>query len=175
MGEKNIVICDQEVKYAENLMENIMEQKELAVKVYVCSTWEHVEMFSQDKRIHILVVDENYAKKDRSEVDAEQVFVLTTGNDKNVYQEEQCVYKYQCVDQILSEILETYFEKTKENVMKSVQKESVKIMAVYSPVHRAGKTSFAVTFGKELAKFKKVLYLNMEEYFGYGGNVREDR
>ena len=25
MSEKNIVICDQEVKYAEKLMENIME------------------------------------------------------------------------------------------------------------------------------------------------------
>lgn len=39
MSEKNIVICDQEVKYAEKLMENIMERKEFAVRVYVCSTW----------------------------------------------------------------------------------------------------------------------------------------
>lgn len=35
MSEKNIVICDQEVKYAEKLMENIMERKEFAVKVYM--------------------------------------------------------------------------------------------------------------------------------------------
>ena len=168
MSEKNIVICDKEVKYAEKLMENIMERNEFAVKVYVCSTWENVKILSQDRSIHILVVDETYAKRDCSEVDAEQIFVLTTGNCKNVYREEKCVYKYQCVDQILSEILETYFEKTKENVMKSVKKEFVKIIAIYSPIHRVGKTSFAIAFGKELAKFKKVLYLNMEEYFGYG-------
>ncbi len=169
MSEKNIVICDREVKYAENLMENIMERKEFAVKVYVCSTWENVKILSKEKSIDILVVDEAYAKIDRSGVDAEQIFVLTTGNYKNVHQEEKCVYKYQCVDQILSEILETYFERTKENMMKSVKKESVQILAVYSPIHRTGKTSFAIALGKELAKFKKVLYLNMEEYFGYGG------
>ena len=87
MSEKNIVICDKEVKYAEKLMENIMERNEFAVKVYVCSTWENVKILSQDRSIHILVVDETYAKRDCSEVDAEQIFVLTTGNCKNVYRE----------------------------------------------------------------------------------------
>ena len=169
MSEKNIVICDREVRYAEKLMENIVERKEFAVKVHVCSTWENVKIFSQEKKIHILVVDEIYAKREWSEVNAEQIFVLTTGSCKHVYQEEKYVYKYQCVDQILSEILETYFERTKENVMKSVKKGSVKIIAVYSPIHRVGKTNFAIAFGKELAKSKKVLYLNMEEYFGYAG------
>ena len=66
----NIVICDKEVKYAEKLMENIMERNEFAVKVYVCSTWENVKILSQDRSIHILVVDETYAKRDCSEVDA---------------------------------------------------------------------------------------------------------
>ena len=134
MSEKNIVICDQEVKYAEKLMENIMERKEFAVKVYVCSTWENVKILSRDKNIHILVIDETCAKKERKGVEAAQIFVLT-----------------------------------KENMMRSVKKESVKMLAVYSPIHRAGKTSFAVAFGKELARCKKVLYLNLEEYFGYGG------
>ena len=68
---------------------------------------------SRDKNIHILVIDETCAKKERKGVEAEQIFVLTTGNFQNVSQDEKCVYKYQCVDQILSEILETYFERTK--------------------------------------------------------------
>ena len=45
MSEKNIVICDKEVKYAAKLMENIMERNEFAVKMYVCSTWENVNYF----------------------------------------------------------------------------------------------------------------------------------
>lgn len=169
MSEKNIVICDREIKYAQNLMENIMERKEFAVKVHVCSTWENVEMLSRETKIHILIVDESCAKKERSSVGADQTVVLTTGGSREKYPGEKSVYKYQCVDQILSEILETYFEKTKENMMKSFKKKSVKLFAVYSPIHRAGKTRFAVEFGKELAKMRKTLYLNLEEYFGFGG------
>ena len=110
MSEKNIVICDQEVKYAEKLMENIMERKEFAVRVYVCSTWENVKILSRDKNIHILVIDEPTSVNGPLRLAAEQIFVLTTGNFQNVSQDEKCVYKYQCVDQILSEILATYFE-----------------------------------------------------------------
>lgn len=169
MSEKNIVICDREINYAQNLMENIVERKEFAVKVYVCSTWENVKMLSEETMIHILIVDEECAKKDRRDVRAEQTIVLTTGSSTETYPNENCVYKYQCVDQILSEILETYFEKTNENMMKSLKKKSVKVYAVYSPIHRAGKTRFAVAFGRELAKRRKTLYLNLEEYFGFGG------
>lgn len=169
MSEKNIVICDREINYARNLMENIVERKDFAVKVYVCSTWENVKMLSEETMIHILIVDEEFAKKDRSAVPAEQTIVLTTGSSTETYLNENCVYKYQCVDQILSEILESYFEKTNENMMKSLKKKSVKVYAVYSPIHRAGKTRFAVAFGQEMARRRKTLYLNLEEYFGFGG------
>ena len=87
-------------------------------------------------------------RKSEKEWRQNRIFVLTTGNFQNVSQDEKCVYKYQCVDQILSEILEIYFERTKENMMRSVKKESVKMLAVYSPIHRAGKTSFAVAIWK---------------------------
>ena len=42
-------------------------------------------------------------------------------------------------------------------------------MAVYSPIHRLGKTKFAIALGKECAKKKTVLYLNLEEYSGLTG------
>lgn len=40
------------------------------------------------------------------------------------------------------------------------------LIGVYSPIHRIGKTKFAMEMGKELAKKGPVLYLNMEEYAG---------
>ena len=42
------------------------------------------------------------------------------------------------------------------------------LIAVYSPVHRIGKTQFAIKLGKELAEREPVLYLNLEEYSGGG-------
>lgn len=168
MSEKNLVICDSEFQYASNLMENIAERRELAVKAYACTTWEKVKLLSSEKKIHILIVDETCPGKEREKVKADQVFVLTTGNCRDLQKEEKSIYKYQCVDQILAEIFEAYFERTNEDIMKRVKKEHLKQIAVYSPVHRAGKTTFAIALGKELAKRKKVLYLNLEGYSGFG-------
>lgn len=56
----------------------------------------------------------------------------------------------------------------KKKFFQVVKKGQQKIIAVYSPIHRVGKTTFALALGKELAKREEVLYLNMEEYAGFG-------
>lgn len=168
MSKKNLVICDHEFRYANNLMENISERKDLAVKVYTCTTWDKVDSFSKKKKIHILLVDEQYPSEQRKKIEAGQTFVLTSGVCKDLEDSEKAIYKYQCVDQILAEIFETYCEKTKEEIFQVVKKGQQKIIAVYSPIHRVGKTTFALALGKELAKREEVLYLNMEEYAGFG-------
>lgn len=168
MNGKNLVICDSEFLYANKLMENILEKKELAIKVYICTTWEKVEALAEEQKIHILIVDEKLLQEDRGLVKAGQVFILTkqAGNFEDTV--EKRIYKYQCADQILAEIFDTYFERTKEMLFREVKRYAPRMIAVYSPIHRAGKTSFAIGLGKELGKQRKTLYLNLEEYAGFG-------
>ena len=47
-----------------------------------------------------------------------------------------------------------------------------KIIGIYSPIHRIGKTTFALKLGKELAEEENVLYMNLETYAGMGGYFR---
>lgn len=166
MNERNLIICDREVRYANRLGENISERDDLAVKVYVCSNLEKVLEFSKDKPIHMFVVDERYSHEERNQIEANQVFVLCRGKAQDLGNEENQVEKYQCADEIIREIFETYVDKTKENVMRCKKRQRARLLAVYSPIHRLGKTTFAIAMGKECAKNKKVLYLNMEEYAG---------
>lgn len=173
MNEKNLVICDREVRYANGLGENIAEREDLAVKVYVCSNFERVLELAKDKRIHIFIVDEQFAYAQRTQIGANQIFVLARGKVADLGEEEWAVGKYQCADEIIREVFEFYIDRTKENVMRSMNKERARLVAVYSPIHRIGKTSFAMALGKECAKKKKVLYLNLEEYAGFE-EVREE-
>lgn len=166
MNEQNLVICDREIRYANGLGENISKQENLAVKVYVCSNLAKVIELSKEKPIHIFVVDEGYSFSERSQIKTNQVFVLARGKVSDLGEEEYQVRKYQCADEIIREIFESYVEKTKKNVTRSVRKDAARLVAIYSPIHRLGKTTFAIAFGKECAKKKKVLYLNMEEYAG---------
>ena len=166
MSEKNVVICDREVRYANGLGENIAEREDLAVKVYVCSSFERVLELEQAKKIHIFIVDEEIAYAQRTQIDANQVFVLAKGKVADLGEEEWAIGKYQCADEIIRQVFEFYVDRTKENVMRCMNKERARMVAVYSPIHRIGKTSFALALGKECAKSKKVLYLNLEEYAG---------
>lgn len=166
MSDKNVVICDREIRYANGLGENIAEREDLAVKVYVCSSLERVLELEQAKRIHIFIVDEEITYAQRTQIGANQVFVLTRGKVADLGEEEWAIGKYQCADEIIRQIFEFYVDRTKENVMRCMNKERARMVAVYSPIHRVGKTSFALALGRACAKSKKVLYLNLEEYAG---------
>ena len=58
MREKNLVICDEEFRYAESLGENFRKHEELMMKVYVCTNMQSAMQFSKEKQIHIFVVGE---------------------------------------------------------------------------------------------------------------------
>lgn len=166
MNERNLVICDREIRYADSLGENISMREDLAVKVYVCSSLDKVLELMEDKSIHLFLVDETYSYEERSVIEAAQIFVLGRGRIFDLGEEECQVRKYQCADEIIREIFEVYVDKTKENVMRIMRKEEVRMVAVYSPLHRLGKTTFAKELGKACAKKKKVLYMSLEEYAG---------
>lgn len=166
MSDKNVVICDREIRYANGLGENIAEREDLAVKVYVCSSFEHVLELKQAKRIHIFIVDEEITYAQRTQIGANQVFVLARGKVADLGEEEWSIGKYQCADEIIRQVFEFYVDRTKENVMRCMNKERARMVAIYSPIHRVGKTTFALALGKECARKKKVLYLNLEEYAG---------
>ena len=51
--------------------------------------------------------------------------------------------------------------------------EKVRIIGIFSPVHRSRKTGYALRLGKDLAKTYNVLYLNLEMYGGIGGHFPE--
>lgn len=169
MNEKNLVICDREIRYANSLATNITNEANWAVKVCVCSSIEHVFNFMKDHQIHILIVDESYLYSERQQIMADQTYVLCKDRVIDLGTEEKEILKYRCADDIIREIFEIYTEYMDDNLMLLGRKRGTRLIAVYSPIHRIGKTSFAIALGKEYAKCKETLYLNLEEYPSFEG------
>lgn len=175
MSEKNLVICDRESLYAEGLAENVSMRSEFALNVYTFTSMEHIIRFQQKKNIHILVIDEKFLAEEREKLSAEQIFVLTKDSCKDLQEYEREIFKFQSSDVILAEIFEKYCESGTGSILKSNRKKKHRVVAVYSPIHRIGKTTFSIAFGKELAKHERVLYLNLEDYADHrfeSGNQR---
>lgn len=166
MHVKNFVICDSQKQYSNNLLQIFRQKRTEGYQFYLFHKKEELEKFAQKKKIHILLLDEAYSQELYEEIHADKKLLLVKQVKKS-RSGVRMISRYQSA----------------ENIWKQVQKEAVKrqlpnrknritsngeLLAVYSPIHRIGKTQFAIKLGKELAEKEPVLYLNLEEYSGVG-------
>lgn len=164
MYGRNLVICDAEKQYAKNLLQIFSAKQEAGVQLFLFYTLEELQKFSEQKKIHILLIAGEYPKEQRDGIPAEAQYVLFR-EDGELGADEHGVLRYQSADAIWSQILEsTRDREVRPAIAAAKTKEAV--IGVYSPVRRIGKTRFALGLGKRLAEKEPVLYLNLEEYSG---------
>lgn len=163
MEGKCFVICDREQAYADGLA--LVLADKIDFQIHVCSSVEQVKLVAKEKSIKILLVEEYFAEEMCLGMDAEEMIILV--NETMAAVKGKAIYKYQSVDAILAEILEICLEDHHSGILKKKLYKDSCLIGVYSPIHRIGKTTFAVMLGRELAEKERVLYLNMEEYSGW--------
>lgn len=164
MESKSLVICDPEEQYAQALAFYIMNCKGIHFQVHVCSQIRHV------KEPNILLISDIYEEAEIAKMKADKVLILTGGMTD--LDREDVIYKYQTGGKILEEIL-THCEEVytgRELFFSASGKKKGKLLGVFSPVHRIGKTSYALKLGEQLAESENVLYLSLEFYGGLGGH-----
>ena len=167
MGSKALVICDPEESYAQALAFYIMNRKGIHFQVQVCSEIQHIQ------ETDLLLISDYYPNEDRKSVNAGKV-ILLSGNG-NYGQREDVIYKYQAGEQILDELLKLCEEVYTEDELffSSAVKKKGKMIGIFSPVHRIGKTTYALELGESMAASENVLYLNLELYGGIGGHFEK--
>lgn len=169
MKSTNLVICDSEENYARALAIFFSGKKEFAFQVHVCSSIQSIAMLAAEKEPDILLIDLQHMQELPSQIKAKKVFLLTAGGEK-AEGEINALYKYQSGESILADMMKKapeLFEVSGRTT--SVERRKKKVIGVFSPVHRAGKTGYALELGEQLAQSENVLYLNLEIYSGSGG------
>lgn len=177
MKSKNLVICDSEEEYAKALAMFFMKKKELMLQVHVCSRVSNAAALGEKIQTDLLLVSAEYAKEVQEEVKAEKVFVLGTRERAEGELRYPVLYKYQPGERLLGDLIRECAELFDAgNMMYGMPGGKVrKVIGVFSPVHRVGKTAYALKLGEELAESENVLYLNLETYAGAGGHFEENR
>ncbi len=175
---KNLVICDPEEGYANALALYLMHRKELSLQVQVCSGLDHVQEVAGHTRIDFLFLPESISPKEREQVTAAQVFILTGAPDLTpggAAGDVPRVYKYQSGEKILGEMLRCCQDLQEEGALfrKPGGKKEAEVIGIFSPVHRIGKTTYALKLGEELSRSANVLYLNLELCGGIGDTFEE--
>ena len=142
-----------------------------------------IKLFSQEQlcsaepilpeQLHIWIMPNSGGHAILHQLLAEKIFLLTTGTEEA--DGENQVYKYQSGEKIVEDMIRICGLEASENesIYKGGRKQGGKIIGIFSPVHRIGKTTYGLKLGEEMAATENVLYLNLEIYGGIGGHFEE--
>lgn len=176
MSRKILAICDSEPTYARKLMEQICLNQNSELQVRTFSDAGQLFQYSKKHDIDLLLMEDCYQEDVRYKIPAKKRFLLAKDAGQEFYArqsgQETVIPKYQPAEVILRQILGAVAEATKQTTQndrtKIVQSKTEEgmLVGVYSPVHRIGKTQFALRLAEHLSRDASVLYLNLEEYSG---------
>lgn len=159
------MICDSEAVYANRLAQWLLEKKEMNFQIHIMHDVHLAEKFSKEQGIHILIVDDGIEKEIRERLAPDHMIFLyrysaSEEKGKNVRQ----IFKYQSADSIFKEILDICMQDEDPSCFRPVKKGNRQIVAVYSPINRIGKTTFAWELARVCAKRGKTLYFSTDAY-----------
>ncbi|MFR8179895.1 MAG: hypothetical protein ACLU80_08140 [Dorea sp.] len=161
MVSKNLVICDSEEGYAS--IGNVFHAKEGigggGSSVQYRDAGNGAEKTEEDSSLFLAG---EYAKEAKGKLQAEKIFLLTTGTEEA--DGENQVYKYQSGEKIVEDMIRICGLEASENesIYKGGRKQGGKIIGIFSPIHRIGKTTYGLKLGEEMAATENILYLNLK-------------
>lgn len=175
MSSGCLVICDQEEEYAAALADFLARKKGLALSVQMCNDTAQVLELQKNCPIDILLISSKCPKEDRGRIRSVNTVILTDYRKEETDENESAVYKYQSGETIMRELIGkcSKMSVAESLFLETVRKKSMKTIGIFSPIHRCGKTSYALELGKRLSVSQNVLYLNLELYGGIGGHFPE--
>ena len=146
------------------LAEALLLKREVTAGVRICSSLDMLENLLEIGEVQALLISDEIPYELRKRVFGGRRIVLTRTKCADLGEEEQELRKYQSVDKLTAEIMQAF---QKMDIPAGYYGKG-RVLGVYSPVHRVGKTTFSLKLGKVLAEQENVLYLNLEAYAGIG-------
>jgi len=158
-----MAVCDADSCYAGRFAEVANRVKSIPFEVVAFTSLARLKEFTEKEQVELLLVGDNAEEADLTDVKVERVIRLS--EEGTVKDDRPAIYKYQSSDSVLREVMACCQVWEQPFTSQTVRSKS-RVLGVYSPLSRCGKTSFAFTLGKVLAQNGKALLLSLEECSG---------
>lgn len=163
---------DEEEDYLYGIREYFQEKLKKYFDIYSFHTKDAFIKFAKErqKEIDVFLGSEELLLEEKKIHKVKQCIYLSSGN-RAEQAETDVIYKYQSKECIMKEFLECcrFCAGTRVTGLR----RNTKLLGVYSPIGRCGKTTLAMVLGQVLAEKQKVLYMSFEEWPGFGRIIGE--
>ena len=160
-----MAVYDVDPFYADRFAEFANNKEATPFTAVAFTSLSRLKTFAAQQPVELLLVGDEVDLAELEGVEVGQMIRLSdTGAAKDGM---PTVYKYQASDNVLREVMSCYQVQDQPILMTATGRRS-RVLGVYSPIGRCGKTGFAITLGQVLARENKVLMLSLEEFSGLG-------
>lgn len=166
MEKPIMAICDGQAAYTSQLITLFQGKKELPFEIHGFTESERLQKFCDENRIALLLISESEYGEELEKKEIDRILVLQEGVG-SLPENVATVNKFQPAGTLYREIMRVYGEGEKIVPFRKTQRKNIRLIGVYSPIHRSMQTTFALTAGEILARKKKTLYLNFECFSGF--------
>lgn len=176
MKQKIFAICDMEEAYAHRLTEYMLDKVRLPYTIHLFTRVEELQRFADQEEIEILLIAESALQRFREEYAGENVmrtFVLQE-SEMPMGEEYHYIGKFQSPEMIMETLFGFIADLSDWRMDMTAEDRIAKLIGVYSPVKRCLQTTFALTLGQILAKEHRTLYINFENYSGFGQLLKRE-
>lgn len=171
--KKVMAVYDTDPFYAERLSDYVNRKEKGIFSAQAFTSKEKLEEYAKGHEIDVLLTGEEVDAEGISEIRSSQKIYLTEDQNTDGTKGQE-IYKYQSGDDIIREVMAAYCEMPEaEAIFPGLMGKEKRIVGVYSPVGRCGKTSLALTLGQILGKDEKVLFASLDTFTGFSALVNE--
>ena len=171
--KKMMAVYDADTRYAERLADYVNRKERGVFTAQAFTSKEKLAEYAAKHEIDVLLSGERTDSGDISEIPSGQKIYMSEETERQMESGKE-IYKFQSGDDIIREVMAVYSEipGIRPNTAGSVD-QSRRIIGVYSPVGRCGKTCLALAIGQILAKEEKVLFVTLDTFTGFTGLLNE--
>lgn len=174
-----MAVYDVDPFYAERFAEYANEKERTPFTVVAFSSLAKLQAFAERQEVELLLAGGTIPDEELKNLPVSQIIRLsedgrelmkareiqTSGEMDDEKEMLPLIYKYQASDAVLREVMACYDRRDAQNMLTETSVNS-RVIGVYSPIGRCGKTGFCLTLGQALAADQKVLYINLEDISG---------
>lgn len=161
--KKYLALCDTETEYVNNFISYMNRQKSIGFYYVGFSKIDELEDFICDNEVAVLIITRHLYYEGLKK-DGRQILILSAIclSDNHNY-----IYKYQSMNDILKEISDKCDSELITLSGRNLLLGSSRLIGVYSPIHRTGKSILSVTLSAILNAKSQALYINLEGSCGF--------
>ena len=159
-----IAICDKDSDYANSLADYFRVKGCLSSEIVVFTKYEHFSEFFDTHTLDILLINESFYAS-HTAISSPNLFKLCETRMYEEDEDEICLFKYTSAEELLREVMAHYKPVMNSSIAIPFSKlRKSKLIGIYSPVHRCGKSSFSLALALQHSLKYTCLFLSFDDY-----------